>query len=341
MAEWDKIEISVVIPTYNRKQRLLSLLHNLSASSFAVKEVIIADSGSDHLSAAEIASFTQLSIISIYPAAASVCVQRNAGIAIAKSPWIFICDDDIEVPNDYLKKLVAHILKERQVVAVSGNVLHFEKDKWVPYFTERSARQLLWKYFFGLGIWGTIEVQQNWLTKKIIRNYKKKGNYIAKTGWPVLTDFSGSYFTVPMYGLGAAVINKQWLQQVKYDETIDANGIGDNYGLAINFPSQSIHIVNDAFVFHHKETANRLDQSLQFYRRTLALDYFRQVSNNIGHVKKRWLLWSLTGCLFQFIITGNGPLIKASWKLIIKIAANKNDYVIGAAENKKLIEPVL
>lgn len=341
MEDLDKIEISVVISTYNRKQRLLSLLHNLSASSFAVKEVIIADAGNDNLSGAEMASFTKLSIIGIYPATASVCVQRNAGVSLAKAPWVFICDDDIEVPDDYLEKLAKHIATAKQVVAVSGNILHLQNQQWLPCFTERSARQLLWKYVFGLSIWGAIAVKQNWITKKIIRSYKKKGNYIAKTGWPVISNFYGNYFTVPVYGLCAAVIKKQWLQQVKYDEVLDPNGIGDNYGLAIHFPPQSIHIVNDAFVFHHKETANRLNQSVQFYRRTLALDYFRQISNNTGHVKKRWLLWSLTGCLLQFIITSNKPLIKACWKVIMKIAFNKNDYVIAAAQNKKIVTPVI
>lgn len=341
MEELEQIEISVVISTYNRKQRLLSLLHNLSASSLAVKEVIIADAGSDNLSETEIASFTKLCIVCIYPVTAAVCVQRNAGVALAKAPWVFICDDDIEVPNDYLEKLAKHIATAKQAVAISGNVLHLQNQQWLPYFTERSPRQLLWKYVFGLSIWGAIEIQQNWLTKKIINAYKKKGNYIAKTGWPVINNFCGNYFTVPTFGLCAAVIKKQWLQQIKYDEVLDPNGIGDNYGLAIQFPPQSIHIVNEAFVFHHKETTNRLNHSVQFYRRILALDYFRQTSNNIDHVKKRWLLWSLSGCLLQFTITFNKPLIKACGKLIVKIAFNKNDYVLAAAQNKKIVTPVI
>jgi glycosyltransferase involved in cell wall biosynthesis len=341
MEDWPQIEISVVISTYNRKQRLLSLLHNLSGSSLTVKEVIIADAGNDNLSASEMVSFTKFPIICIYPAAASVCVQRNAAVAQAKSAWVFICDDDIEVPAGYLEKLAKHITTTKQVVAVSGNVLHLQNQQWLPYFTERSGRKLLWKYFFGLSIWGTIEVKQNWITKRITSSYKKKSNYIAKTGWPVISDFSGSYFTVPTYGLGAAVIKREWLLQIKYDEVLDPNGIGDNYGLAIHFPPQSIHIVNDAFVFHHKETAHRLNPSLQFYRRILALDYFRQINNNINHVKKRWLLWSLTGCMLQFIITGNKPLIKACRKLIVKIVFNKNEYVLAAAQNKKIITPVI
>jgi glycosyltransferase involved in cell wall biosynthesis len=38
----------------------------------------------------------------------SVCIQRNIGIRKAETPWVFLCDDDVEVPPDYLQQLVAH-----------------------------------------------------------------------------------------------------------------------------------------------------------------------------------------------------------------------------------------
>ena len=41
------MQISVVIPTCNRPQRLLLLLQNLNLSSYPLLEVIIVDSGED------------------------------------------------------------------------------------------------------------------------------------------------------------------------------------------------------------------------------------------------------------------------------------------------------
>ena len=56
------IEISVVIPTCNRKDRLMSLLHNLEQSTYPLKEVIIVDSGEDRLSEMECSFFKNINI---------------------------------------------------------------------------------------------------------------------------------------------------------------------------------------------------------------------------------------------------------------------------------------
>ena len=143
------MDISVVIPTCNRKTRLLSLLQNLNNSILPVKEAIIVDSGEDRLNDADIAAFHDLDVKYIL-SEKSVCLQRNKGIAIARSEWIFLCDDDIEVPDDYLKILEQHIIDHPEAGAVSGSVLQKEKDKWVAHYVERSSLKLFWKYFFQL-----------------------------------------------------------------------------------------------------------------------------------------------------------------------------------------------
>ena len=47
------MDISVIIPTCNRKQRLLSLLQNLIESSVRPLEILIIDSGDDILTPTE------------------------------------------------------------------------------------------------------------------------------------------------------------------------------------------------------------------------------------------------------------------------------------------------
>src|SRR5882757_9167981 len=101
------MDISVVIPTCDRKTRLLSLLQNLDHSSFRLNEVIIVDSGDDKLLPGDYSVFDNLTIQYIL-SEKSVCIQRNIGIKRTRSPWIFLCDDDIEMPVDYLQSLVRH-----------------------------------------------------------------------------------------------------------------------------------------------------------------------------------------------------------------------------------------
>jgi glycosyltransferase involved in cell wall biosynthesis len=84
------MDISVVIPTCNRKQRVLQLLQNLQQSIHPLREVIIVDSGEDLLTPADLAPFSGLSIHYL-SSEKSVCVQRNIGIQTAGGEWILKC----------------------------------------------------------------------------------------------------------------------------------------------------------------------------------------------------------------------------------------------------------
>jgi len=319
------MNVSVVIPTFNRKSNLLALLNNLNDSAYPIEEIIIVDSGDEKLVLQDYSPFNNLKVIYLN-SARSVCIQRNIGINKAASPWIFLCDDDIEVPKDYLQKLMSHISTHDEAGAVSGLVLQKENGSWKSQYTERSTMILLWKYFFQLGIWGSIELQNGFIARKLKIYFSKKGNHLSKAGWPVLTNFSGEYFTTPVYGLGASLIKKKWLINSPYDEFLDSHGIGDHYGVAAGFPG-SIHIVTDAFVYHHQEKRNRLQNSLQYYRRVLALDYFRrQPGKRLYKVKRRWLTWSLFGNFLHALFSINLIMLKATFKSFWTVLIGKNPY---------------
>jgi glycosyltransferase involved in cell wall biosynthesis len=334
------MDISVVIPTCNRKSRLLSLLDNLDRSSYALSEVIIVDSGNDKLTPADYIQYKNLNIHCV-ESDRSVCIQRNIGIKKAISPWIFLCDDDIEVPVDYLQKLIDHISVHNEAGSVSGLFLQMEKDQWTGQYALHSATLLLWKFIFQQSIWGAIDCKRNnFLIKKIKLYYKRKGNHISKAGWPVLTDFSGNYFVTPLYSLGASLVKREWLVNAPYDEVLDSHGIGDNYGVAADFPG-GIHVLNNAFIYHHQEPANRLQRPLQYFRRVLALDYFIRTKKSLKHVKKRWLLWSLIGSFLSFTFAGDARMMKVSFKSIMRIVSGANPYCQAVKSGQKITEPVL
>src|SRR5687768_11146986 len=113
------MEISVVIPTCNRKESLMRVLRCLSQSRHPILEIIIVDSSDVKLEAEDLSVFTSLKIRYL-TSKPSVCVQRNMGIKHAVSEWIFLCDDDLEVPTDYLERLVRHLQNHEGVGAVSG-----------------------------------------------------------------------------------------------------------------------------------------------------------------------------------------------------------------------------
>jgi glycosyltransferase involved in cell wall biosynthesis len=336
----ERIPVSVVIPTCDRSARLLSLLRNLDQSSYPIDEVIIVDSGGDRLQPGQYAVFKQLTIQYVC-SEKSVCIQRNMGIKMARSPWIFLCDDDIEVPGDYLQRLVDHINRHPAAGAVSGRWLQKEKGGWTATYPVNSAGTLLWKYIFQLGIWGEINCTSNIITTRIIAGYKRKGNHISKAGWPVNTDFTGDHAICPVYSLGASLVKKEWLIQSPFDEVLDRHGIGDNYGVAVDFPVPGIHIINSAFVYHHLEPVNRLQRSLQYYRRTLALDYFIRTKPALQYVRKYRLVWSLTGNLIGFLFARDRMMIRAGIRSMLRVIRNRNPYLAASRTTKKVTEPML
>jgi len=325
------MQISVVIPTCDRKERLRSLLQTLDHSIFPLAEVIIVDSGDDQLSPGEYALFTHLDIQYIH-SEKSVCIQRNKGIRIARSPWIFLCDDDIEIPANYLQSLMDHIKTHPEAGAVSGLWLEKQNEEWKATHPVYSSRALIWKYIFQLGIWGEIICKDGLMTRNIKRYYKQRGNHISQAGWPVNTDFTGEYTVCPVYSLGASLVRKEWLLISPFDEVLDRHGIGENYGVVIDFPTPGIHVVSITSVCHHMEQTNRLKKSLQYYRRVLALDYFIKTKKTLSGVKRRWLVWSLIG---------NWIMMRANLKSISKIVFGKNPYCKGSKMGEKVIEPVL
>ena len=86
------MSISVVIPTCNRRVRLLNTLESLDRSGHAFCEVIIVDSGEDKATKEELSAFSTLTVVTV-DSERSVCIQRNIGIRMARSPLIFAGTD--------------------------------------------------------------------------------------------------------------------------------------------------------------------------------------------------------------------------------------------------------
>jgi len=334
--------ISVVIPTCDRKSRLLSLLDSLHLSSVPLLEIIIVDSGSDRLEPADYAPYENLNILYV-DSEKSVCIQRNKGIRMARAPWVFLCDDDVRVPSDYLEKLIGHITALPATGAISGLFLQLENEVWTAQYPLRSAKQLIWTFIFQGSVWGEIELAGNhgWVVKKIKEYYLRKGNHISGAGWPVITQFSGEYFETPLYSLGAALVRKDWLLAAPFDEVLDPHGLGDNYGVAASIPGDSLTVLNSAFVFHHKEPVNRLKRPVQYFRRVLALDYFISTKEKLHYAKKYRLLWSLVGNILNAVRTKDRMMLRPGMKAIWMIATRQNPYKRGARDGKKVLEPMI
>jgi glycosyltransferase involved in cell wall biosynthesis len=116
------MNITVVIPTYNRYEFLKRALESVYAQSYKPKEVIVVDDGSSDKTSQIQKDFK--SIVYIYQKNSGVSKARNTGIKNASYPWIAFLDDDDTWETD---KLLFHknFHQKHQDIFVS-----FTDERW-------------------------------------------------------------------------------------------------------------------------------------------------------------------------------------------------------------------
>src|SRR6478609_6944196 len=139
------VDISVVIPTRNRPERVRNALLSLARQTLPPAEVIVIDSSDEGFRDAKAleAEFQMLPLVTL-SSAPSVCIQRNKGIEAAKSSWIFLCDDDIELPPDHFQHLADHVAKHPGCSAVAGKLRQLESGVWVDQYPPRRFLTVLY-----------------------------------------------------------------------------------------------------------------------------------------------------------------------------------------------------
>jgi len=116
---------SMIIPTCERHQSMIRLLRSVAEQKQLPGEIIIVDSSNKSQNEKELKSlFPALQIKYLHTIKKSVCMQRNIGIQNAIGEYVLLCDDDIQMPDDYLLKLIQHRKTTSQLI---GRVIFKQK----------------------------------------------------------------------------------------------------------------------------------------------------------------------------------------------------------------------
>jgi glycosyltransferase involved in cell wall biosynthesis len=336
------MKISAVIPTRNRPLYLHKAIASLLKQSRPLDEIIVVDSSDDKASLDAIKTeYLTFRIIWI-DTIASVCFQRNTGVRESSGDWILLCDDDIELDADYVEQLESYSVRNPYCGALAGRLLQRENNQWVEQYPVNTFRDLMWRFVFQLSIWGEIARVSvpsvlrpiYWFVKKF---YTGRQNTLTLAGWPLITQWD-TVFQTTIYSLGANLIRKEWLLRAPYDEVLDPAGIGDNYGVALNF-SGPVHVLSTVKAYHHRATNNRLKAPLIYYRRILALHYFIKRNKKLPLLTTVFYIWSLLGNSILFLVKGQHQMFKLSCKAIGLIIRSKNPYWSGFVNNEKFVTP--
>ena len=137
------MKISVIIPTYNRKDALIKTLESLSSQSYKDFEVIVIDDGSAD-GTGEIVKKLNLSfkIQYIFQENKGPASARNLGIKRAKGEIIFFTGDDIILSKDLLKEHIKTYQTDSKKLAVLGYT------QWAPNIKMTPFRKYIADYHF-------------------------------------------------------------------------------------------------------------------------------------------------------------------------------------------------
>src|SRR5918992_1308501 len=91
-------EVSVVIPTRNRRNTVLGAIESARRQEDVAVEVVVVDDGSTDGTEAAVSAVEGVRVIR-HPVSRGVAAARNAGISAAAADWIaFLDDDDLWAP---------------------------------------------------------------------------------------------------------------------------------------------------------------------------------------------------------------------------------------------------
>jgi glycosyltransferase involved in cell wall biosynthesis len=140
-------EVSVIIPTWNRRELLLHAVRSVLAQTRAVEEIIVVDDGSTDGSGEALQAEFGDRVMCIRQANAGVSVARNRGLAIARGRYLALLDSDDEwLPEKTARQVewldahadfgmvlcdVERIDAERRTIDFLGRRAILPEDGWV------------------------------------------------------------------------------------------------------------------------------------------------------------------------------------------------------------------
>jgi hypothetical protein len=248
-----------------------------------------------------------------------------------------LCDDDIELPPDYVSALADFLVDHPVRGAISGVLLEpLDGGFRETIFQNVTVLSLCWKFLFQLTVWTDLSAIRSSGLGRIVLDrvrtfYRTRKNTFTLAGWPLVTQVNGAHFRTTIFGLGAALVRRDWLLASPFDEILDVHGIGDNYGVAIRFPGHlPIVVLRRVSAIHHRSDINRLPATAAYYRRILALHYFMGRSRRFTRFNQLMLLWSLFGNLVPQVIHLDFNRARASVKAALLISTGRNPYLRAA-----------
>ena len=293
------IDISIVIPTYNRPERLEQCLESIARLDYPSNrfEVIVVDDGS-RISLEPIAVKFEdcISINLIRQSNAGPASARNTGAAAAQGDYLIFTDDDCQPHPDWLKTLTQAI-KDFPNTLIGGHTINA-----LPNNLYSSASQLLIDYLYDY-----------------YNQQKEEATFFASNNFALprklYQQLEGFDTSFPLAAGEDREFCDRWLHQGLKMHYAQAMQIHHAHTLTLaSFWRQHFNYGRGAFYFHQVRSQRQSQpikvEPLTFYFRLLAYPFFKkqgwrslnlsmlfffsQVANVAGFFREKRLLKSTT-----------------------------------------------
>jgi len=139
MSSERSIEVSVVIPTFNRATFVVRAIESALAQTYTDREIVVVDDGSTDGTDQALRRY-EGRIRYQRQKNAGVSAARNAGVAAARGEWIAFLDSDDEWLPEKLEVQMACVARHPQLVAhVTNALIHLPDGNTVDLFTVRGC----------------------------------------------------------------------------------------------------------------------------------------------------------------------------------------------------------
>lgn len=150
--------VSIVIPTFNRPQNLLTLLNSVLNQTEVPAEIIVVDDSDNNLSEIivnQISKLMKSKIRLMYQHGPKerkgICRARNQGMALANSGIVSFIDDDVILDRRYIEKILEIFKRNPMAIGVQGYAVNLNFSPWgnvlgkvfFLYFSEEGRSRIL------------------------------------------------------------------------------------------------------------------------------------------------------------------------------------------------------
>lgn len=282
------MNISVVIPTYNRNEELKAAIESVLEQSTPANEIIVVDNGSGTETIDILLSFSsnksKTAIRYFKNNLNSVSIARNIGGQKAQGDIIFFLDDDDKFQKNYINEIIKIYNEYPNALIVQGNLEKgISKNNLVSLWN--NVWNLYSKFFYSC-------------------SFSKNKKIVLPSGKNISPSYCDKVINCQWAGGGCSSVKKKVFNELSFDNKLIKYSYGEDvdfsYRVYKKYPSSIYLAPNAKLLYKGSFNKNEPVKKTVIMEKTYNL-YF--VSKNLGKpINYALFFWSEIGMFLQDLI---------------------------------------